>query len=323
MRKINPRNVLLPLLPLLLLTSWSPVSSDQADKERAHSQAIFVLERPLPQLPSELPVYRVIDPQVTKESVRQLMQAFKMSGEIVDREKLFAVRDGARELVYWKAKGTGYVRFSDEARLFEDKEVEELPDEKEARKLGKAFLEANDLLPENAVASETGYIGYKQFDPREQVTTKETRLGIQVGFGVELDGVPVEGPGAKASVVLGRNGEIIAAYKMWRDIEPGDKKRIISPEEAFALFKRRWPPEAPADPAEKAGIETIVKVGDVFTRYYAYPAPQSMQTLDPVYVFTGQYLRSGTLGGKEIRTVDGFRVLIPAVPDDERIPWSM
>lgn len=294
----------------------------QTDKEKPPSQAVFVLEKPLPEIPAKLMLYKVVDPQVTEDMVKELMNAFNIQGKIINRGKVFAVREGTKELVYWKAKGTGYIRFGDEAELFENDSMKKLPSEKEAEKIAERFLKENKLLPRNAFKTGTGYIELGQFDPSKQETLKEIKNGIQVGYGFNIGGVKVEGPGAKVSVIFGENEKIIGAYKMWRDIKPFKEKKILSPEEACELFKKRWPPEASPGQEGQAKVNVTVKIKEVYTTYYAYPAPETMDYLNPIYVFKGEYLRSGVLGRKEVKTVDSFKIIIPAIPGDERIPWS-
>jgi hypothetical protein len=267
-------------------------------------------------------VYEVADPQVTEDMVKGLMNAFNIQGDIINRGKVFAVRQGTKELVCWKAKGTGYIRYGDEAELFDNDRMKKLPSEKEAEEIAERFLKENNLLPDNAFQTGTGYIELRQFDPSKQEAVKEIKNAIQVGYGLNIGGVQVEGPGAKVSVIFGEDEKIIAAYKMWRDIKPFTEKKIRSAEEAFEIFKKRWPPEASPGREGQAKVNVTVSVKEVYTTYYAYPAPETMDYLNPVYVFTGEYLRSGVLGGKKVKTVDSFKIIIPAIPGDERIPWS-
>jgi hypothetical protein len=307
---------------LFQISQIGMAETEQIDKREALSQTVFVLEKRLPDIPAELMVYKIVDPQVTEDMVKKLMSAFNIDGKIIDSGKVFSVREGTKELVYWKAKGTGYIRFGDEAGLFENTHKRKLPSENEAEEMAERFLKGANLLPQNAFKIGTGYIELRQFDTSKQEKLKEIKNGIQVGFGVKIDGVIVEGPGAKASVILGENGKIIGAYKMWRDIKPFKKMKIITPEEAFKLFKKRWPPEVSPGQEGQAKVNVSVKVKEVYTTYYAYPAPEPMDYLNPVYVFKGEYLRSGVLKEKEVKSVDSFKLIVPAIPGDERIPWS-
>jgi hypothetical protein len=75
--------------------------------------------------------------------VRELKNAFNIQGEIINRGKVFTVRDGTKELVYWKAKGTGYIRFGDEVELFENDRMKKFPSGKEAEKIADRFLKVN------------------------------------------------------------------------------------------------------------------------------------------------------------------------------------
>ncbi len=321
-RKLFCMTVLL-YFHLFQISEIGLAETEQIDKRETFSQAVFVLEKPLPEIPAELMVYKIVDPQVTEDMVKKLMRAFNIRGKIVDKGKVFAVREGTKDLVYWKAKGTGYIRFGDEAGLFENARIKKLLTEKEASEMAESFFKKNDLLPENAFRTGIGYIELKQYEPSKQATLKEITNGIQVGFGIKINGVEVEGPGAKVSIIFGENGKIIGAYKMWREIKPFKRVKILTPKEAFKLFKKRWPPEAFSGQEGQAKVNVIVKVKEIYTTYYAYPAPESLDFLNPVYVFKGEYLRSGVLGGKKIKTIDSFKIIIPAIPGDERIPWSI
>lgn len=302
---------------LLLIGTTKGAGFDPSENEEKSGEptvlASFKLVTPLPKVPENMMVYRTVDPKISREDVMRLMKAFDLEGRVDEREKQFLVKTGDRVLELFKEPGTGYIRFSDNARLTMEEEAENLPSEEEAVKRAQDFLKKNGLLPDNTAFRGVRYYEFATYDSIGK-TTSEGKSGLAVGFGFQIEGIKVEGPGAKAGVVFGRDGQIIGASRIWREIRPDKEMKIINPEEAFSIFKQRWPMEGAPEELPRAEIRTEVNISEVYVAYYAEPGCIPQSHVEPVYLFKGNYQTSGRVGEREIKESDYFEIMIPAVP---------
>ncbi len=280
--------------------------------------AVFEMVGPMPEAPEAMTVYKVLPPKVSEEVMKRWMAAFELDGEIIDRERQLVVKDEKRVLEVFKQPGTGYVRFSDNAKLAIEEAATNLPSENEAAKKAEAFLTQNGLLPENASFAGIGYYDFRLAD-QKGVVTSEGKSGISAAFAVELGELPVLGPGAKASVAFGSNGEIIGAARIWREVAADKEVTIISPEDAIERFKAGWPPEKVDGMPE---VTTIVTVTELVMAYWAGPGPIPQMWVEPVYVFRGFHETEGEIGKRRIHEREHFEIVIPAVPEGETKPHS-
>jgi hypothetical protein len=62
--------------------------------------------------------------------------------------------------------------------------------------------------------------------------------GLQVNYRYALDGLPLVGPGAKAQVTVGRDGELAQAYRFGRAVQRPETVRAIAPDRAFERFAK-------------------------------------------------------------------------------------
>lgn len=149
--------------------------------------------------------------------------------------------------------------------------------------------------------------------------TSEGKSGISVRFSLELNELPVLGPGAKASVAFGSNGEIIGAARIWREVAADKDVKVISPNDALESFKAGWPPE---EVDGTSAIKTVVTITEIEMAYWAGPGPLVQEWVEPVYVFRGFFETEGVVGKRRIHEKEHFEIVIPAVPDGETRPQS-
>jgi len=289
-------------------------SKNEPELPESLALASFKLVHPLPKVPEKMMVYKTIDPKISREDITKLMKTFGLEGKIDDRQRQFVVKDQNRVLEVFKQPGTGYLRFSNNTKLAIEKEAKNLPSEDNAIDEAKKFLRANDLLPENTFLAGVGYYEFRKYDSIGN-TIIQGKSAVSIGFGFKIEEMKVEGPGAKAGVVFGEDGEIIGASKIWREIEPDKEMKIITPEEAFDKFKQRWPGEAEPEQFKRAKIKTEVSIKEVYVTYYAKPGCVPQDYIEPVYVFKGDYQTSSKIGEREIKESDYFEIIIPAIPE--------
>jgi hypothetical protein len=251
----------------------------------------------------------------TADAVAELAKVFDLEGKVEERERKFLVKNDLRVLELFRDKGTGYIRYSDNAELGAEKAASALPEPDEAVAKSGELLKANGLLPENAVLLGTRYAEFELTGNKGEAMAAGNS-SIAAIYGFELDGRPVLGPGAKAGVVFGNDAKVIGASLIWRPVEPEGEMEIISPAEAFERFKQSWPPEK----VEDATIVTDVYLEEIDTAFYAAPGMYEQEMLEPVYAFSGHAELKGKSGESEIREKEQFRILIPATQDADRQP---
>ena len=316
MKKIYSLFVIICTVTLIVITRGNTAAKVSGKETKLMESAIvasFKLMRPLPTVPERIMVYKTVAPKISQKDMRELMKSFALDAQIIERRNQFVVKDQDRVLEVFKQSGTGYIRYSDNAKLADENEAKNLPSEDEAVDKAKKFLRANGLLPENTFLEGVGYYESVKYDTEGKIVV-QGKSALAVGFGFNLEGRKVEGPGAKASVVFGEEAKIIGASKIWREIEPDRKIKILSAQEAFTEFKKKWPGEAKQGQFEKAKMKTEVTIREIYLAYYAKPGCLPQSHIDPVYLFKGDYRTSGRIKEREIKDGDSFEIIISAVP---------
>lgn len=278
--------------------------------------ASFKLTQPFPRVPEKMMVYAAESPDISTKDVKGWIKTFGLNGEIVKRQKQFVVKDQKKVLEVFFQPATGYLRFSNDAKLAVEEEAKNLPSKEEAIHKAREFLKSHGLLPENTFLAGVGYHEFRKYDLEGKIL-EQGKSGIKVGFGFTLDGMKVAGPGAKVNVVFGSDGEIIGAARIWRKLRPAKEVKILTPDEALAKFKQRWPAEAEPERFQKAKIRTAVNIKKVDLTYFAKPGCVPQLYMEPVYIFNGDYRTSRKPAEEEIRYGDRFTIVIPAIPEEK------
>jgi len=279
-------------------------------------RASFSMARSLPEAPDSMMIYETITPGINESELKTLMKAFGINGKVTDRQRQYVVREGQKVLEIFKEPGTGYLRFSNDAKLGTEQKAENLPSRDEAVEKAKAFLEAQGMMHNDMFLADVSYFESAKYDSQSK-TIEEGKSAIKVGFGFSLEGMKVEGPGAKASVVFGANSEIIGFSWIWRKMKPYKKVKIISPDEALAKFKRRWPAEGDPEQMKQAATNTRVNIKDVRLTYFAEPGCIPQMHVKPVYIFEGDYVVTRGTGENAVQEGDRFVIVVPAVPGEK------
>ncbi len=280
-------------------------------------RASFTMARSLPEAPDSMIIYETLPPEMRESEVKTLMKAFGIEGKVTDRQKQYVIREGQKVLEIFKEPGTGYLRFSNDAKLGAEQKAENLPSRDEAVKKAKGVLEAQGLLLDNMGLVDVSYFECTAECGLQGELIEVGNSAISVGFGFTLDGNRVEGPGAKASVVFGANSEIIGFSWIWRKMKSYKKVKIISPDEALAKFKRRWPAEGDPEQMKQAAINTRVNIKDVRLTYFAEPGCIPQMHVKPVYIFEGDYVVTRGTGENAVQEGDHFVIVVPAVPGEK------
>jgi hypothetical protein len=210
--------------------------------EEPKVRAVFDFGGPLPEVPSEMLVYRTLEPSISERHIEGLLTTLGLDAEIHDTDEMLFVHQGAQVIEAFKRQHTGYFRYSDDDKLSLQESVRNLPSEEEAIDRAERLLLQHELMPDASPTPRTDYLQYGVIDS-EGEWVEEGRSALAVGFTFEVGGYRFVGPGAKAGVVFGENGQVIAVSRIWREIE-ADRYAPVQPMDyAVDLFKEYWPPQ--------------------------------------------------------------------------------
>ncbi|MDT3699689.1 MAG: hypothetical protein RO469_09685 [Thermincola sp.] len=233
---------------------------------------------PLPNLPTELAVYKVKKPDLTGEQVKQ--QALKLgitNGTVKESPIDFKVLTPEGDYIVDKETGS----FS---YLIKDFELQTEPlktilSDEEYKKLATDFLNNKGLMKTEAI--------FKDVNKGNTVTVLENGLEkhypfmIEVRFGRDLNNLQWDGVGPKISVYLGENGKIIGAASVWREVEVANKYPIISV--ALALEQIKSNDAIIYD----AGANDTGTIKEIKLMYMSDPIGYDQQNVIPYYMMVG------------------------------------
>jgi hypothetical protein len=267
----------------------------------------------LPRVPDELPVYPTVAPGWDAARVSELGARLDVCGSVVDGGVWFVVRDGVATLEVYQASHSfrlGRDTFDAEARgaggSQVDRERAVAVAERFQRSLGglDAHAELQSVTElEVLVATRDGGLDGR---PERRVA------GLQVNYRYTLDGLPLVGPGAKAQITVGRDGELAQAYRFGRAVKRPETRRAIAPDRAFERF---------AQSAMFARLPRAarVQVDGMRLGLLCLPPTEVQSVLVPAYVLRGTI-------STELLPRDGFVSYVAAVELDsvaaKRRRWS-
>lgn len=235
----------------------------------------------------EFMIYEVKPVEVESEYLQTLASTlFPVGVTVMGDETPELYRLSAEPYYLECCKNSSSIWYADESKLYSEVYAPvELPSEEEARDIAEDFLASligDGVIPEG-VEFEFRDIGETMtvtFDrDTEQTETVINHLDVLFSFG-ELDGIPVEGPGAKIRVSIGEEGEVIGLHYVWREIEKAfGAYPAISEDEATEIFKE--------------GIEAEFETLEVKLGYYAESEYEKQDFLQPYYIFDGTVVIDG------------------------------
>jgi hypothetical protein len=217
----------------------------------------------------------------------RLRASMGLRGQMQLASQGVSTNDGDRILGVFE--GSGAVVFADRGKLFSMNAGRNLPNRGQAMNIARDFLSKHGLLPNEAQIldvseTRTAIMRGPNAAPTEVVNN------LVVHFNFRIAGQEVVGPGAKMSVTIGDNGEVIGVYRAWRDIESEVEVDAGTPDRALRKFmeiSRDGPPNllktGRVKPVNKVRIQHF-QVG-----YMLAPGPEGTRnTLEPVYIFRGK-----------------------------------
>lgn len=185
-------------------------------------------------MPTELTVYKVKNPNLTGEQVKE--QAVKLgitNGAVKESPTDFKILTPEGDYVVGKETGS-FSYLTKEFELQTEPLKTTLSDE-EYKKLATDFLVNKGLMKTEAI--------FKDINKGNTVTVPENGVEkhypfmIEVRFGRDLNNIRWDGVDPKISVYFGENGKIIGAASVWREVEPSTKYPIIPVSSALEQIK--------------------------------------------------------------------------------------
>lgn len=235
---------------------------------------------PMPDFPSEVMVYKVISPTITKEEVSAQAKKLGISGEVKEGLNglgLTVLGIVSPEGSYSVDKETGSFDYTTKEFELQAFPLKTLLSDEEYKKLATEFLVAKGLLSENAVWRDVNRNNVVGNSAGERFPYM-----IEVRYGhKDLNGIRFGGVGPEITVVFGENGKITSAFSVWREVEPFKDYPIISLNEAVEQVKAG---KATIYDAKPNDIGTIKEAKLI---YQNEPKDYQQQYVIPHYMFVG------------------------------------
>lgn len=188
-------------------------------------------------------VYKTISPNVTSGYVAELaINVFNMTAPVVEFDSGEYFVNSSWPRILRVSNVSGSIWYEDLTKWHNATYVPtELPDALMASYIANSFVSthASYLRPTtgNLASADIGYVVTRAYDTLTNTTAMDVQNCIQVHYGfATMEGYDVAGPGAKMTVAMGDNGEIIGFYRDWREIESYGYYQAISQIEALNRY---------------------------------------------------------------------------------------
>lgn len=233
----------------------------------------------MPHVPSELPVYAALPPDWKPDQVAQLAERFDLKGDVADTGLWWVCRNDRQMLEVYQASHSLRIE-----RLDKDGEgrgvAQDSPDRERALAMAERVMRMiGDDYAKPKVHSIT------ELEVRRAVRghSDEERqvVGLQVNYRYSLDGMPLVGPGAKAQVTVGGDGEMMQAYRFARAVERIQSRAAVPAQEALRRF-------AATDLFAQLDAKSKVSITSLELGLLSLPPTEVQSVLVPVYVIKGR-----------------------------------
>lgn len=224
-------------------------------------------------------MFRTPVPLWKSEKVSKVAERFAARGKVKETGSRFVIRDRKGVLeVFQASDSVWWTRH--ERRKEEIRRPFKLPPEDEAVEMARKYLRDRGLWEPNAQATAVTYTEISRLHKGER-EPRVLRTAQHVNFGFEIDGFPVNGPGAKMQVTFGARGKVTECLKFWRNVVKERAFQPLAVDQAVDLLRQDT-----AFAHLRAGRDRVV-----FRRaglcYYALPPREAQTYLIPAYAFEG------------------------------------
>lgn len=254
--------------------------------------------------PATLPAIEIVRKPVTNGVVEATANLLGMADvrQTVTKDGRAATADNEWELSFVVPEMADC--FSFESRSFlsggcdanvENGRIPQLPEAGEIAKLATDYLKSIGL-GQGLVLARTHVKTSAHVEDPKTGSVRIIPTSVAAVFRPQIDGMTVEGPGAKVVVVFGEQGTLLSFFHWVPETRPSNAVNIRPV--ADALDDIRAGKGLPPAQGELASVE----VQDVDMRYFAEPLASGPSFWKPVYAF--QVREKGTSGPLEIWFVD-------------------
>jgi len=189
---------------------------------------------PPPKVQAELPLYSTIPPAWDASSVAEIAARLGVRGNVTDGGPWYVVKDGTSTLEVFQASHS--LRIERDAFDAEGRgNLTGTLNRERALATAEQFLA---LLGKISATSEVSSVDELEVlvENREKRVPERRVAGLQFSYRFSLDKLALVGPGAKAQVTIGRDGEIGQAYRFWREVKRSGTRNAVTPDKAFDRF---------------------------------------------------------------------------------------
>jgi hypothetical protein len=263
-----------------------------------------------PKVAGSVPLFATIAPEWTAKLVGEFGARLDVRGRVEDGGTWYLVQGEGVTLEVYQASHS--FRLSHAAFDSEGSEGAAPPDADRALATAQAFHERLEPIQAEAEVHSVTELAVS-LAQRDAGDPDRRVVGLQVNHRYRLDGLPLLGPGAKAQVTVGAEGEVMQAYRFWREVKQVATRPTLQPAQAFERFAAS---QQFADLPDSA--EVTVRTAEL--GLLCLPPTAVQGVLVPVYRLRGEV-------STELLPHDGFVAYVAAVDLDEseakRRRWSL
>jgi len=256
--------------------------------EAASSNAKVNVGTSLPSAPGTMKTFKAVNANLNADKAKSIAGAFGMQGSPTGGNVL-GLEEGGKSLKI--QSDTGSIRFMDTGRMGKD-EGKSLPNAGQGGAKADKFISDNKLLGQEAHRSGVDIAETLQQTKQGGPTSTRTRE-MQVNYRFKLKNMDVEGPGAKATVFMGDNGDVVGFFKAWREVAEDKDVKTKSSDKAIAalMAKGEWNMNKAA-----GGPVREIHINKARLAYWAEDIGKGLVGIDPAYIFEGTLERfDGTM----------------------------
>jgi len=277
-----------------------------------HVVSCIDYSNPVDRNQGEIPLFKVIPKEITKDYVKWIGKKFCIRGEVhtyeIDGIVYYVVRD---EDGIMTVSEHGEIRFIDLTRLWMPLESQpRLPTEFKAKEIAKRVLKWTRLTPDDGSLYKVCTDTQAKADKMTGEVIEQIDMNYQVIFNREIDyeGVMYPVVNSIIKVYIGECGRTTGFFYSWRDVELVGTIPVISPDEALDLFLEQ------GNQAAVVGLkceceECELVIEDISLGYYQTNTSESQDYLVPVYILDVAYVNQ-----EEKEKIEA-EIMVPAAPE--------
>ena len=253
----------------------------------------LIIDTDLPDIPNELPVYRIIRPEVNEDYAANMAKKLdfgedpeEMSNRTFPNNGFRFREDGKTLEIYQDGSISVYY-------VLDPDRPSSLPSDEECIEIAREWLEDHGLYPKNVISISASPIIL--FVSQGIDVLYEYTQNISVSFTIGIDGYKAQGMGAY--IAIGENGEIMEAYINAPEVEIYTTVALQQPETMLTTFENYldnlelFYADAPLCLLDR--INPIMSITDISLKYFCMLSEDSnaIALAQPILVLEGRAYR--------------------------------